>query len=360
MSVHKLLEPESRLSAVWDDMSVGAEIPIQHFPVSWRTLMTQLLATRDFMPYHYHPSYALALGMRGAFVNNPFYLCLFGRYVTDWLGPDTDFRSATLQMFDQTVPGDVLQFTGTVTKKWEDAGDRLLEVALEFRHALGVAAVSTMVLVMPSRNCSPARLRELPSVFDIEISADMPPEARAELGKRRTREAPYPVSEAQIRHLAEMARDRNPLYLDSEYARSSRHGEMIAPLTALLVWSQDATNQVGADSDFPDPDLPEQPAWPFAVEKNRVGNFRLPGTTQIIVQKVSLEFSRPLKRGDRVVDATELVNCSGLKHTRVGSGYFATFLSVFSNQDGEIVGRSTTTLLMYGPSENEPDTMSGV
>jgi N-terminal half of MaoC dehydratase len=348
------------VSRLWEDVSVGEEIPSQRFPVSWRTLMTQLLATRDFMPYHYHPTYAMSLGMRGAFVNNPFYLCLFGRYVTDWLGPDSDFRSATLQMFDQTVPGDVLEFAGEVTKRWEDGADCLIEVALEFRHALGVAAISTMVIVMPSRERGPAKLRALPPLPEIEISSEIPEAARVEIGNRRTREAPYPISEAEIRHVAEMARDLNPLYFDSEYARNSRHGEMIAPLTALLVWSQDPPNQVGADSDFPDPDLPDQPAWPFAVEKNRVGNFRLPGTSQIIVQTVSLEFSRPLKRGDRVLDTTELMNCSGLKHTRVGPGYFATFLSLFSNQDNEVVGRCTTTLLMYGLPDKEPETMSGL
>jgi acyl dehydratase len=348
------------VSKLWEDVSVGEEIPSQRFPVSWRTLMTQLLGTRDFMPYHYHPTYAKSLGMRGAFVNNPFYLCLFGRYVTDWSGPDTDPRSATLQMFDQTVPGDVLQFAGTVIRKWDAGDDCLVEVSLEFRHALGVAAVSTMVLVMPSQKHGPARLRELPPCPEVEINPEMPEAAQVEIRKRRTREAPYAVSEAQIRHVAEMTRDRNPLYLDSAYARNSRHGEMIAPLTALLVWSQDATNQVGADSDFPDPDLPDQPAWPVAVEKNRVGNFRLPGTSQIIVQKVSLEFSCPLKRGDRVADTTELIDCSGLKRTRMGPGYFATFLSVFSNQEDEVVGRSTTTLLMYSCSEPEPDKMSGV
>ena len=98
----------------------------------------------------------------------------------------------------------------------------------------------------------------------------------------------------------------------------------------------------------------------LALLKNRVGNFRLPGTSQIIVQKVSLEFSRPLKRGDRIRDTTELQNCSGRKRTRVGPGYFATFLSVFSNQENEVVGRSTTTLLMYGPSDNEPEAVSGL
>ena len=108
------------------------------------------------------------------------------------------------------------------------------------------------------------------------------------------------------------------------------------------------------------PTFPTSPRGPFAVEKNRVGNFRLPGTSQIIVQKVSLEFSRPLKRGDRVLDTTELIDCSALKDTRVGPGYFATFLSVFSNQDDEVVGRSTTTLLMYGSPDNEPETMSGM
>ena len=153
------------VSRLWEDVSVGEEIPSQRFPVSWRTLMTQLLATRDFMPYHYHPTYAKSLGMRGAFVNNPFYLCLFGRYVTDWLGPDTDFRIRDIADVRSDGTGRCSGVRRERSRnKWEDGRDCLIEVALEFRHALGLAAVSTMVLVMPSRKLGPARLRELAAV----------------------------------------------------------------------------------------------------------------------------------------------------------------------------------------------------
>lgn len=344
---------------LWDDVSVGEDRPAQAFPLSWRTLMAALVAGRDFLPYHYHPTYAKALGMRGAIFNTLFYQGLTGRFVTDWLGPDSDFRSASWQMHNQTVPGDVLRLSGRVEKKWQDSGDSLVELALELRHDLGVAVTSTVLMAMPSIKYGQARLRELPPLPKVEPNPQMPEEARSVIGKRITRQAPYPVCEAQIMHLAEMTRDRNPLYLDSEYARSSRHGEMIAPFTSLLVWTQDANGQIGIDSDFPDPDLPDQPAWPIAVEKDRIGNFRLPGTPEILVQKTSLEFSGVLKRGDRVTDSTEMINCSALKRTRRGPGYFVTYLSVFSNQRGEVVGRNTMSLLMYRPTDDASDSESG-
>jgi len=339
--------PDGMDSTYWEDLEPGDAAPESSFPISWRTLMIELVATGDFMPYHYHPTYAQSLGMRGTFVNTPFYLCLFSRNVTDWLGPDCDVRSAILQMLNQTVPGDVLRFSGRVTEKWEANGDCLVRLELALAHDLGVAATVNFVVAVPSRAHGRVQLRELPPMPEEILDPAMPDAARDLLGKKVVRQAPYPVSEAVIRHFAEMTRDENPLYADTDYARASRHGDMIAPLTGLTSLAVNAATQIGVDTDFPDPDLPDQPAWPFAIEKNQILNIRLPGTKDIIVQTTLQEYRIGWKRGDRVIETAQLINCSGQKQTRRGPGYFMKFLREFHNDKGELVGRATMTTLNY-------------
>ena len=46
-----------------------------------------------------------------------------------------------------------------------------------------------------------------------------------------------------------------------------------------------------------------------------------------------------------------MVNCSPLKQTRLGPGYFQTNLDTYYNQADEIVGTNLFSLLRYGISE---------
>jgi hypothetical protein len=122
---------------------------------------------------------------------------------------------------------------------------------------------------------------------------------------------------------------------------------MIAPATSLLVWCQGRATQIGVDRQRPDVDLPGQGAWPEAM---RVApfSFRVPGTTEVIVQRLACQFGTPARPGDRITATSELVNCSARKNTKLGPGYFVTGMEVYRNQRDEIIGRVALTLLQYG------------
>ena len=59
-------------------------------------------------------------------------------------------------------------------------------------------------------------------------------------------------------------------------------------------------------------------------------------------------YGTPLRPGDSVCATSELLDCSPLKRTALGLGYFQTNLSTFYNQHDEIVGTNIFTLLRYG------------
>ena len=110
-----------------------------------------VVGTRDFMPYHHDSEYTKSIGSRDQFVNTMFNQALFGRFVTDWCGPDADFRATTLRMIGQVCPGDTAILEGRVAKKHRDGDDYLVELELNSRNHLGTACISTATMALPSR-----------------------------------------------------------------------------------------------------------------------------------------------------------------------------------------------------------------
>ena len=76
-----------------------------------------------------------------------------------------------------------------------------------------------------------------------------------------------------------------------------------------------------------------------------------PGVSECIVQGSQQTYGKPLRPGDRAYFRSEIVNCSPLKETRVGPGYFQTQLDTYYNQHDELIGTDVLSMLWYGKAE---------
>ena len=112
----------------WEDVEVGEVLPRLEFPITAKTMVLAVCGTRDLMPYHHDPAYSKSVGNRDMFVNTMFDQALFGRYVGDWSGPESDFRETGLQMVGSLCPGDLAIVEGRVSEKKESGQDRLVKV----------------------------------------------------------------------------------------------------------------------------------------------------------------------------------------------------------------------------------------
>ena len=339
---------------LWEDVAVGDELPVLEFPITVKNLVMGVVGTRDFMPYHHNSAYTKSIGSRDQFVNTMFNQALFGRFVTDWCGPDADFRGTTLRMVGQVCPGDTAILEGRVAGKSRDGDDYRVELELNSRNHLGTACVATASMALPSREGGAVKPRLALEKPQVALDPELPDFARDWLGTESPpRRSAYPVSEVQIMYWADMVEDANPLYEDSGHARDSRHGGMIAPPMALITWTMDRAGRSGVSSDAPDVDAPDRGPWPPREEPLAAGvRFDPPGVTATIATIAEQTYGKPLRPGDRVFSSTECVNCSGLKETRLGKGYFVTVLNNYYNQDEELVGTNLFTLLRYGISED--------
>ena len=341
----------------WEDVKEGESLPRLHFPITVKTLILAVCGTRDLMPYHHNSAYSKSLGNRDMFVNTMFEQALFGRFVTDWSGPESDFRATSLQMVGQMVPGDIATLEGRVTRVYRDAGDARVDLELTASTEAGLAARATATLAMPSEETGPVKAITRLDKPSLEPHPEMPDFARAWLGQiSPKRWGGYPVSAVQILYWCDMVEDGNPCYQDEDYAGASRHGGIIAPPMGLISWMSPRAGRAGVNADAPDVDAPNRAPWPPRENEAPAGPRMVPpGTTDVIATRSIQTYGVPLRPGDRVCATAEVINCSPLKRTRLGLGYFQTLLDTYYNQDDEIVGTNVFELLRYGvPEEAEP------
>ena len=105
-------------SKLWEDINEGDELPELKFgPLTVKSFFLMFAGTRDPNPQHHNSRWNKETGSRDMFATTPWHQALFARFMTDWTGPDSDFRATTLSLGAQVCPGDELIVTGKEARK---------------------------------------------------------------------------------------------------------------------------------------------------------------------------------------------------------------------------------------------------
>src|SRR5207247_5978810 len=141
-------------------------------------------------------------------------------------------------MIRHLVPRDAAVLDGTVVRKYRDGDDYRVDIDMTAANQVGPAAKSSATIAMPSREGGPVKPVRSFTKPAQQPNPDMPDFAREWLGQvSEPAPAAYPINEVQIMYWCEMVEDANPLYLDGEYARNSRHRGVVAPPMGLITWT---------------------------------------------------------------------------------------------------------------------------
>ncbi|MET7780356.1 MaoC family dehydratase [Streptomyces mirabilis] len=70
----------------YDDVEVGAELPVRTFPVTRATLVQYAGASGDFNPIHWNEKFAVEVGLPDVIAHGMFTMAEAIRVVTDWVG----------------------------------------------------------------------------------------------------------------------------------------------------------------------------------------------------------------------------------------------------------------------------------
>jgi acyl dehydratase len=154
--------------------------------------------------------------------------------------------------------------------------------------------------------------------------------------------APDPVNVPMIRHWVDALDDRNPVYLDAQFAERTRFGGIVAPPAMMQAWTMPRPRIEGiAERGGAPGDIPRDNPISVLDEGGYVGT---------LATNSELEFVRYLKPGDHLHVSTEVESISKRKTTSLGKGYFLTWVTTYTTGDDEIVGRQLFRIFKFDPA----------
>ena len=145
-----------------------------------------------------------------------------------------------------------------------------------------------------------------------------------------------PVNLPMVHHWSQALDDRNPAYLDEDFAAATR-GQLIAPPGMLQTWIMDAPR--------PEPG-PNDQVMRLLDEA---------GYTSVVAVNYEHDYLRELRHGERVSVRSTAEDLSEEKKTALGPGVFTTVRHEYLTDDGEVVGIGRMRLLKFTPPAPTPD-----
>jgi acyl dehydratase len=118
------------MSATWHDLAEGTgPKPREYGPLTRTDFVRYQGASGDFNPIHHDEEFAKAAGFPTVFSVGMLQAGILGTYCTEWLGA-ANVRRFAVQFREQVWPGDHLECSATVARKYEEDGERKVDLDL--------------------------------------------------------------------------------------------------------------------------------------------------------------------------------------------------------------------------------------
>ena len=142
--------PTDPIGMTWAELKEGQAInPFTLPPVSRTDIVKYQGASGDFDAAHHDDAHARRFGYPGVFSLGMLHGGILGNYATSLFGAE-NIRRFRVRFRDIVYPGDELSYSGTIARKREEQGLRLVEVDLTCAKSDGSVAVSgNAVFVVP-------------------------------------------------------------------------------------------------------------------------------------------------------------------------------------------------------------------
>jgi uncharacterized OB-fold protein len=152
---------------------------------------------------------------------------------------------------------------------------------------------------------------------------------------------PYPVNAPMIHHWCDAIGDRNPSYLDEDFAARTSRGGIVAPPTMLQAWTMRGLR--------PDTPAEEKARLEAGDTKGPMQLLDAAGFTSVVATNCEQEYFRDLRPGDQLTHHVEVESISPEKKTGLGVGHFLTQLYTFRDAEGETVATMRFRILKFRP-----------
>jgi len=136
----------------WEDVQEGSQITPLQKNATTQQLVRWAGASGDFYQIHYDKDFALNNALPGVIIHGALKSAWLGQMLGDWVGEGGRIKSYGCSYRGMDVPGEDLILTGTVTKKYVDGDDHVVECDIWLQKASGEKTTpGTGVVVLPSK-----------------------------------------------------------------------------------------------------------------------------------------------------------------------------------------------------------------
>jgi acyl dehydratase len=136
----------------WEDVEVGHEMPGLLMPITVTRCVFMASASRDFAPQHHNTWYCHTKSrVREMFLGTHFNMGMLSRFMTDYGGPLSTVRRIQLQMMRTIGAGEDYMMSGAITKKWEQDGEKLVDMDMTVDTQRGPGYRCSGTLALPSK-----------------------------------------------------------------------------------------------------------------------------------------------------------------------------------------------------------------
>jgi acyl dehydratase len=114
----------------WDDLPEGAAVPPRTLgPITRTDFVRYQGASGDMNPVHHDETFARAAGYDAPLGIGMFHAGVLATWATDWLGPE-NVRAFKVRWKEPVWPGDVLTFSGKIVRRYDEGGERRVDLEM--------------------------------------------------------------------------------------------------------------------------------------------------------------------------------------------------------------------------------------
>lgn len=136
----------------WEDVAEGTELPDLVKEPTTRQLVQYAGASGDFYEIHYDKDFAIGNQLEGPILHGALKSAFLGQLVTDWMGPLGTLKRLQCQYRGMDAPGQPITARGSVTRKYQQDGQYLVECELRLENAQGQNTTpGSATVALPSR-----------------------------------------------------------------------------------------------------------------------------------------------------------------------------------------------------------------
>ena len=136
----------------FEDVEEGMDIPTLQKDPTTQQLVMYAGASGDYYQIHYDKDYAKNNGLPDVILHGALKNAFLGQLMTDWIGHEGTLKKLSVQYRGMDVPGTPIFAKGTVSKKYEQDGEHIVECDIHLEKEDGQTTTPGHAIVaLPTR-----------------------------------------------------------------------------------------------------------------------------------------------------------------------------------------------------------------